>query len=686
MYIPKIPNKIANQPKWFNSHIRHKINCLRTLKRKSLKHPSETNKLKVKHLEDELQQIITAAKLDYESHLVYNFALTNSNKIFRYISSIRGQDGLPSLMSHNNITASNDKEKAQLFNNYFYSVFSADDNLSTFVPTTSPNTIEDIVITEPDVLDILQSLDVNKACGIDSISPKIFRYCALPLLKPICHLFSVSLSTSDIPTEWRTHCVVPIYKSGDKSLVSNYRPISLLCILSKVLERIVYNNLLVYLKQTLTVHQFGFLPGRSALQQLLLVTETLLSAKLTQAEVDIIYMDFRKAFDSVSHNRLLQKLQTIGVTGNLWNWLRSYLTNRFQSVRIGNYSSDLCHVLSGVPQGSVLGPLLFIVFINDLPECILSSIPFLFADDTKCLQIINSSNDINHLQEDINNVSCWSCNTNLIFNEAKFVHIHFWSRDSTVPYTYTVNDKTIPKKSLHKDLGITFTANLQWSEHYKVITTKAYQTLGLLRRTFKTNNIQVKKQLFISLVRSQLLYCSQIWRPQLIKDILTLERIQRRATKYILNDYESSYKSRLEQLHLLPLMYTYELNDLMFLIKCLKQPSDHFNIYHHIQFATSSTRFGNSNKLVHPKSSSSTHQHFYFNRIVRLWNHLPIIDTSLSIHQLKLYFTRFLWREFSTKFTSDLPCTMHIVCPCYRCSALPVSVNYESFNIINFDQ
>ena len=545
MYIPKIPNKIANQPKWFNSHIRHKINCLRTLKRKSLKHPSETNKLKVKHLEDELQQIITAAKLDYESHLVYNFALTNSNKIFRYISLIRGQDGLPSLMSHNNITASNDKEKAQLFNNYFYSVFSADDNLSTFVSTTSPNTIEDIVITEPDVLDILQSLDVNKACGIDSISPKIFRYCALPLLKPICHLFSVSLSTSDIPTEWRTHCVVPIYKSGDKSLVSNYRPISLLCILSKVLERIVYNNLLVYLKQTLTVHQFGFLPGRSALQQLLLVTETLLSAKLTQAEVDIIYMDFRKAFDSVSHNRLLQKLQTIGVTGNLWNWLRSYLTNRFQSVRIGNYSSDLCHVLSGVPQGSVLGPLLFIVFINDLPECILSSIPFLFADDTKCLQIINSSrsNGINHLQEDINNVSCWSCNTNLIFNEAKFVHIHFWSRDSTVPYTYMVNGKTIPKKSLHKDLGITFTANLQWSEHYKVITAKAYQTLGLLRRTFKTNNIQVKKQLFISLVRSQLLYCSQIWRPQLIKDILTLERIQRRATKYILNDYESSYKS-----------------------------------------------------------------------------------------------------------------------------------------------
>jgi len=183
-------------------------------------------------------------------------------------------------MSHNNITASNDKEKAQLFNNYFYSVFSADDNLSAFVFATTPN---DIVITEPNVLDALQLLDVNKACGINSISPKIVRYCALPLLKLICHLFSVSFSTSDTTIEWHTHRVVPIYKSGDKSLVSDYRPISLLCILSKVLEGIVYNNLLVYLKQTLTVHQYGFLPGRSALQQLqkLLLALNSVKQKLT---------------------------------------------------------------------------------------------------------------------------------------------------------------------------------------------------------------------------------------------------------------------------------------------------------------------------------------------------------------------------------------------------------------------
>ena len=235
--------------------------------------------------------------------------------------------------------------------------------------------------------------------------------------------------------------------------------------------------------------------------------------------------------------------------------------------------------------------LFFIVFINNLPQCTLSSISFLFADDTKCMQIIKSSNDRHHLQQDINNISCWSCNTNLLFNEAKFIHLHFWPIVLTVHYIYMVNGKAIP---WHEDLGITVTANLQWSEHYKDITVKAYCNLGLLHRTFKSNNIQ----LFISLVRSQLLYCSQNWRPQLIKDILTLERIQCRAIKYILNDFESSYKSWLEQLHLLPLIYTYKLNDLMFLVKCLKQPSDHLNIYQHIKFATTSTRLGNSYKLA----------------------------------------------------------------------------------------
>ena len=216
--------------------------------------------------------------------------------------------------------------------------------------------------------------------------------------------------------------------------------------------------------------------------------------------------------------------------------------------------------------------------------------------------------------------------SNLPFNVTKFVYLRFWAKDTDHP-SYVINSKSIKQlctllkcfavvanfylfldhfglktdKSLlpqqiisnsvqqHKDVGVTFSIDLNWAAHHKVITVKAYQTLGLIRRIFKTGcSTEAKKKL----VCSQLIYCSQLWRPQLIKDITALERIQRRATKYILNDYNSSYKSRLQQLHMLPLMYIYELNDIKFLVKSLKSPTDNFDIKNYITFASNSTRSG----------------------------------------------------------------------------------------------
>ena len=158
----------------------------------------------------------------------------------------------------------------------------------------------------------------------------------------------------------------------------------------------------------------------------------------------------------------------------------------------------------------------------------------------------------------------------------------------------------IKLSSQHKDLGVTFSSDFSWSAHYNAISTKAYQTLGLIRRTFKINCTEAKKQLYLALVRLQISYCSQLWRPQLIKDINVLERIQHRATKYTLNDYASSYKLRLSKLHLLPLMYYYELQDVMFLVKSLKSPADNFNIHRYVTFARGNTRSASNQKLTHP--------------------------------------------------------------------------------------
>ena len=241
-------------------------------------------------------------------------------------------------------------------------------------------------------------------------------------------------------------------------------------------------------------------------------------------------MDFWKAFDSVSHKRLLKKLQSIGIWNN-WKWFEAYLRPCYQCVKIDNsYSvSEQCNVLSGVPQGNVLGPLLFVIFINDLPECICSATPLIFADDTKYLHIIRPIVDTKKLQADINHASNWSITSDLFSMNQHFFHLHFYTTD---PPIYTINGTQIKSVLQHKDLGVTFSSDFNWSAHYNIITTKAYKTLGLIRRTFKTISINVKKQLYIALVRSQLLFCSQLlWRPQLIKDISMLERIQRRATK-----------------------------------------------------------------------------------------------------------------------------------------------------------
>ena len=167
------------------------------------------------------------------------------------------------------------------------------------------------------------------------------------------------------------------------------------------------------------------------------------------------------------------------------------------------------------------------------------------------------------------------------------------------------------------------------------------------------------------------MYCSQLWRPHLIHDITTLERIQRRATKFILNNYSMDYKNRLQYLRLLPLMYVYELNDLIFFVKSYKAPSSHFDIRKYISFASHSTRSSSYFKLVHMRSNTSVTHHFYFARLVRLWNSLPAIDIALPVQTIKLKLINHFWSSFMAKFDSNQPCSFHYMCPCNRCSKLP---------------
>ena len=245
----------------------------------------------------------------------------------------------------------------------------------------------------------------------------------------------------------------------------------------------------------------------------------------------------------------------MGISGNLWLWFESYLSNHQQCVKINNKYSHLLPVLSGIPQGSILGPLLFLVYVNDIPDYICNSVLYLFADDTKCLKFISNPADSIQLQDDINSLNHWSEQWSLLFNPTKIVQISFKPNLQT---SYAIGTSLITKVESHKDLGIILSSSLIWDAHYNQIIAKAYSILGLLRRTFSLqNHTRSKKQLYISLVRSQLLYCSNLWKPHFIKHIQQFEWVQQWATKYILNDF--IYQWWQIQMQLLPLTYTLDL-------------------------------------------------------------------------------------------------------------------------------
>ena len=312
------------------------------------------------------------------------------------------------------------------------------------------------------------------------------------------------------------------------------------------------------------------------------------------------------------------------------------------------------------------------MFMNDLPNALTNSNALLFADDTKCFRHIMTLDDQQLLQSDLNNLFSWSSLSNLFFNSSKSCHLSFNQNFIT---SYTINNSTVISKQHHKDLGVTLSTNLEWSTHHDIILSKAYKTLGLIRRTFSPSTLpSTKAKLYISLVRSQLTYCSPIWRPYLMKDINKLEHLQRRATKYILNDFISDYKTRLLKLQLLPLMYIFELSDIMFFIKSIKRPTASFNIFHFISFSNSARSRGL--KLLHNRSDTNKQRHFYFVRICRLWNALPLIDITQSISIIRNKIKSYLWDHFIQFFDPLDPHKLHYLCPCSQCVTNNFATNY----------
>ena len=360
----------------------------------------------------------------YEKNISKN-CKRNAKSFWKYVNSkLKRSTGICNLIKSDGTLTTSDKDKAQVLNEFFSSVFTSENikNVPILKPHNNNTFIPEILLTSTAVKNKLNNLKVDKATGPDKIPPFLLKSLSEELSHPISMIFNKSLSEGYVPSQWKEAEVTAIHKKGDKNKPNNYRPVSLSCILCKILESFISENIQNYMEQYHLFNdaQHGFRRQRSCVTQLLDVMNTLTNLIDNNYNVDILYLDFSKAFDTVPHKRLLYKLNSYGIEGNLLKWIESFLTNRKQRVKVNGEYSDYAPVTSGIPQGSILGPLLFIIFINDLPEGV-SNFCKIFADDTK---LFGTTDNHLSIQNDLNLLMKWSEDWQLKFNVDKCNVLH----------------------------------------------------------------------------------------------------------------------------------------------------------------------------------------------------------------------------------------------------------------------
>ena len=370
--------------------------------------------------------------------------------------------------------------------------------------------------------------------------------------------------------------VVPIFKKGDKSSVTNYRPISLTCLSMKIFEYCIRDLLMLKCKELLKCNQHGFRNGKSCLTQLLPFVDKLAEALNNQSRVDVIYFDFAKAFDCVNHDLILKKLKhKFGVDGLLLQFLKNYLQDRQQQVVIAGSISNVLPVYSGVPQGSILGPLLFILFIDDISDAVSEGTELaLYADDTKIWREILCDNDQQILQNDIDSLYKWSIDNMMQFHSDKCKAVRITNKCIIYDlpffeFWYSLNGTILDYETTEKDLGVYIHNKLSWSAHCASLASKGNNQLGLVRRTcYFINDSNQRRVLYLTLVRSIFEHCCQVWAPQDSNSINEFDLLQRRAVKWILKEPYVSYSDqqflqKQRDLDLLPMKYKFIYSDII---------------------------------------------------------------------------------------------------------------------------
>ena len=579
---------------------------------------------------NKVKRMMRKAKRNFERSIAQN-SKSCPKSFWSYVrSKLRTKAGVAPLL--NNVTDKTsvkftDEEKSNILQDQFSSVFTRepDGPLPPFEKQTDKS-IFDILVSQEMVHNQIKILNPNKSCGPDDIHSRLLLELADEMAEPIAIILNRTMKEGTLPNDWKKAYVTPIYKKGAKNKAENYRPVSLTSIICKLMEKIIKEAIMKHIvdNNLLSKNQFGFVTGRSTVTQLLKYLDECIDEIVDGGIIDVIYMDFAKAFDTVPHRRLMHKLEAYGIRGMINGRLSAFLSNRSQVVKVNGTESRSSPVISGIPQGSVLGPLLFVLYINDLPEQVTSSV-FLFADDTKVLRKVTSLEDAVILQNDLEALERWSDKWLLEFNPDK-CHVLSLGKFEKIRHThhYSLCGEELDHVFEEKDLGIIIDADLKFEEHMASKVNKANAIMGLIRRTFSFLDGKLFKQLYTSFVRPHLEYGQAVWSPYLMKHIGMIENVQKRATKLVdgLNNME--YTERLQILKLPTLVYRRARGDMAELFK-------HFHVYDRETLSRS----------FKPRDRSSRHHQYqlmpnkakdglrgiqnnsFYHRTIDIWNNLP---------------------------------------------------------------
>lgn len=585
-FVPKRKPRSSRYPPWFTKTLIKFLNEKNRLRMRYKKYRNPLDAIELTFISKQCQTLAKNLYKGYVSDLEKDIK-DNPKLFWSFLKTKRGGSSVyPLTMTNGQTTTSSGSEICDLFADYFASVYVADKDSvfqcnSDYLQSLSLNgqCLTSPIIDRECLLKKLKTVNINKGPGPDGISPVFILKCASSLVTPLLNIFNKSLGSGTFPTEWKKAKVVPVHKNDKKNVVSNYRPISILSTLAKIFESIICPYIQQHFKMYVSEHQHGFVASRSTTTNLVAFTETLVQAVDANKQFDVIYTDFSKAFDVMSHSVLIYKLSAYGITGPLLEWLKSYLMGREFYVVVNGFQSSNYSISSGAPQGSQLAPILFNIFINDLPQCFRSSEPFLYADDLKFARAILSPNDRTLLQEDLDNVIKWCKINRMQLNSNKCYHVKFTRKSNVSNTEYFINNKKLQELDVIKDLGVMYDKKVTFEQQMESVIKKASKMLGFILRNTKGFHTKTKIMLYYSLVRSILEYCSVVWRPHYATHTFRLERVQKRFLWHLAfcegrSKRLPSYRMRLHEYKMRTLSTRRDLIDAVFLYKLLRHKID----------------------------------------------------------------------------------------------------------------